>query len=104
MRISEAIGDKKDLDVKFGTAVLHIQYTPTNYTIAEMEDAVAHREDPRRLIGLIQTLVKAWDLEDDDGVPIDLADGEAIRTKVGSIVLTGIVKAVKEDSVPSGEA
>jgi len=127
MRIEEAVAEAKDLDVKFGQAVLHIRYRPANYTIAEMEAAESDKTSPARLVKLIQDMVVAWDLTraetvpalhengepvivdgeplmvDGGEVPIDVGDAEQVRTYVTSTIISGIVKAIREDQ-QAGEA
>jgi hypothetical protein len=119
MRIDEAISDNKELDVQFPKAVLRILYRPANYTIAEME-AAENDKSPSRLVQMVQDLVIAWDLtrveeirvpvEGSDEValverevPIDLKDPEQIRLYVTNTIISGIVKAIREDQSP-GEA
>lgn len=127
MRIDEAIADSKELDVQFPKAVLHIVYRPANYTIAEMEAAEADKANPKRLVKMVQDLVEAWDLtrvekapaihENGDPVivdgepvmvekgevPVDLSNAEEIRLNVTNTIISGIVKAIREDQSP-GEA
>lgn len=104
MRISEAIASSKPLEVKFeGGGVLHIEYRPPAFTIAEMEEAGKDKDNPKRLISLLQGLITAWDLETNAGEPIDLADAEAIRVNVTGNIIMEIVRAVREDNAP-GEA
>jgi hypothetical protein len=102
MRISEAISEQKPLAVKFGASVLNIVYAPPSYTVAEMEEAQADKT-PARLIAMLQQIVTSWDLTDNDEVPIDLRDAEALRTKVGINIIGAIIKAVREDNQPGEE-
>lgn len=106
MKISEALGAEKPLAVEFDSgAILNITYKPPAYTIAEIEAAQeAANKDPKRIIEMVQTLVTSWDLTDDDGVLVSLASFEVLRTKVPSPVFGGIMRAIREDQNPSGEA
>lgn len=119
MRIDEALAETKELDVKFGTAVLHVVYQQSNYTIAEMEEMEGRRKERGYLVKMMQDLVKAWDLtralkddlgndiRDDDGkiveVPVDVTNPEDVRLYVTSPVIVGILRAIKEDQ-GAGEA
>jgi hypothetical protein len=103
MRLSEALGDIKDLDVTFdGGSVLHIQYRPPSWTPREIEAMQNDDKNIRRVVARIQGLVLAWDLTDNSGEPIDLASEEALMD-VPLPVYNKIIVAVREDNSP-GEA
>lgn len=76
MRISDAVSDSSPLDVHFPRgAVLHVEYQPSSYSIIELENLQRNAtKDPRRMLHAIRRLVLSWDLTDDDGVPIPLAE------------------------------
>jgi hypothetical protein len=77
-----------------------------------LEQAQADEKNADRLIDLIQQAVQGWDLTDvttgDSGeeieVPIRLDDREALKRLVPIPVFNAIVKAMREDQTPSGEA
>ena len=119
MRVDEALAERKPLDVKFGTAVLHIEYQQSNHTIAQMEEMEERKKEKGYLTQLMQDTVKAWDLTrplkndagkdvtDDAGkvveVPVDITNKDDVRLYVTSPVILGILRAVKEDQ-SAGEA
>jgi hypothetical protein len=103
MRISEAVAETSEVEVHFGPAVLHVQYRPSSFTMQELEDVDTDKSS-RRLIRMIQDMIVGWDLEDNEGEPINIQDAEAVRTKVPAHILTGIIKAVRRHQEPSGEA
>lgn len=119
MRIDEALGEVKPLAVKFGPAVLNIEYRPPSYTIEQLEAAKADAENPDRLVRMVQDLIVGWDLtrplRDDEGnvvlgdngasieVPVDVTNADDVRKYVTTTVINGITVAVREDNKP-GEA
>ena len=121
MRIDEALAESKPLAVKFGTAVLNIQYRPPSFTIAEMVEAEADKDNPERLVEMIQSLIQGWDLtrletvtagSGEGGetpvqiqreVPVDITNPDDVRKYVPSPIIYGIIKAVRADNDPSGE-
>jgi hypothetical protein len=118
MRIDEALAESKPLAVKFGAAVLNIQYRPPSFTIEEMVAADADKENPERLIEMLQSLIQGWDLtrlekvpydpETTAGpfereVPVDITNPEDVRKYVPNNIIMGIVRAVRADNDPSGE-
>jgi hypothetical protein len=103
MRISEALAEDKPLDVKFGTAVLHIRYRPPSYTLAQIEEAQADKGNPERLLSMLQSLITEWDLDDNAGERVPIDDAEAIRQNVPLSIYNKIVTAIKDDNAP-GEA
>jgi hypothetical protein len=116
VRIDEALAASKALDVQFGSSTLHIMYRPSNYTIAEMEEAESRRAEKGYLVKMIQDLVEAWDLTrvepilGDDGVqvgerevPVNVGSAEEVRQYVTRPIIVGILKAIREDG-EAGEA
>lgn len=122
MRIDEALSESKPLAVKFNGGVLNIEYRPPSYTIEEMVAADADKDNPERLIKMIQDLVVAWDLTRlakvaiapavgndftesivEQEVPVDVTNPEDVRRYVPQNIIMGIIKAVREDSNVSGE-
>ncbi len=122
MRIDEALGEIKPLAVKFGTAVLNVEYRIPSYTIEQMVLADSDKANPERLIPLIQDLVHGWDLtriakvavpasEENDfiesvrevEVPVDVTNPDDIRRFVPSPIIMGIVNAIRKDQEVSGE-
>ena len=116
MRIDEALGDVKPLEVKVGRGVLNIEYRPPAHTIAQMMEAQADKDNPERAVTMIQELVHAWDLTriekvilEPNGdpvereVPVDLTSRDEIKNYVPATIITAIVKAVRADNDVSGE-
>ena len=115
MKISEALSKARDIQVFFEAAVLNVTYRPVAYTYAEMESLTENdaslgklsKEERtsrlNRIIELIQRVVVAWDLEDENGVTIDPQNEESLRV-VPLNVFTEIMKAVQQDQRVSGEA
>lgn len=115
MRIDEALAESKPLAVKFGAAVLNIEYRPPSFTIEEMVAADADKENPERLISMLQSLIIGWDLtrletvDQENGesfqreVPVDITNPDDVRKYVPNNIIMGIVKAVRMDNDPSGE-
>lgn len=119
MRIDEALAESKSLDVKFGTAVLHVEYRPPSYTIEEMVAADADKENPERLVKMIQDVVIGWDLTrfetvivpGDHGeeiptereVPVDITNANDVRKYVPNTIIMGIVRAIRKDNEVSGD-
>lgn len=102
MRLSQATGDPKPLDVKFGTAVLHIDYLPMNFTIAELEKMQAEKS-VSTVVDQILRVVKQWDLTDEHDKLIPLEAGP-MKEQVGMNVYSRILEAIREDSMPSDPA
>lgn len=73
MRISDAFGEAKPLDVHYPTgAVLHVFYAPATYSVVELERIQQSEKEPRRILRAVRRLVTSWDLTDNDGAPIGL--------------------------------
>jgi hypothetical protein len=117
MRIDEALAESKPLAVKFKSAVLNIEYRPPAYTIEEMVTAEADKDNPERLVKMIQDIVLGWDLTRiekyfsgevgseplEREIPVDVTSADDIRKYVPSPIIMGIIKAIREDNDPSGE-
>lgn len=120
MLISEANASSKPLDVTFDSgSVLHIEYLPPSYTIEQIERAQADKNNPSRIIELVREIVLTWDLavekrneaneivHDDGGRPIEeivsLDDTDALK-RIPIHIFNTIIRTVREDNTPSGEA
>lgn len=116
MRIDEALGEIKPLEVKIGRGVLNVEYRPPAHTIAQMMEAQANKDDPERAITMIQELIHAWDLTriekvvvEPNGdpvereVPVDPSNRDDIKYFVPDVIITAIVKAIRADNDVSGE-
>ena len=115
MRIDEALGESKPLAVKFGRGVLNVEYRPPNYTIEQMVAAQQDKDDPERLITMLQDIVVGWDLTRveqwvnevgetvEREIPVDITNRDDVFKYVPSPIIMGIVKAVREDNDVSGE-
>lgn len=116
MRIDEAIAETKSIQVHFGSAVLNVEYRPPAYTIAEMTEAEADKDNPERLVQMIQRIVIGWDLTrsvkrvlEPNGdpveveVPVDITNPEDVRLYVPTTIIMGIVRAIRADNDPQGE-
>jgi len=101
MRLSDTLGDPRDLAVKVGRGELHVKYMPLNYTPAQIDDlnkrdGETDAERIRRVSQMVNELVVEWDLTFDDETPVPL-DVESIHNNVGIHTLTTIIKAVQTD-------
>jgi D-alanyl-D-alanine dipeptidase len=118
MRIDEALAESKPLAVKFGAVVLNIEYRPPSYTIEQMMEAQGDKENPERLIEMLQDLIVGWDLtriekvpydpETTAGphereVPVDVTNADDVRKYVKMNIIMGIIKAIREDNEVKGE-
>lgn len=121
MRIDEAQAESKPLAVQFGSATLNIEYRPPAYTIEEMVAADADKENPERLVRMLQDLVVGWDLTRiekveagsgeggltkvliDREVPVDITNAEDVRKYVKNNIIMGIIRAVRKDNDVSGD-
>jgi hypothetical protein len=120
MRISEALSEAVDVGVPFANGViLNVTYRPMSYTIAELDKLAAEavreegesdeafkerrKKSTERVIDMLQNILVAWDLTDNDEVVIDFMNREEMRTKVPLNVYTGILNAVRK-AQSSGEA
>jgi hypothetical protein len=125
MRISEALSGESPLAVHFpGGAVLNIVYRPAAYTVAELEEIQAEKNNVGRILDAIRRIVKSWDLTDDAGnaVPLekprmatlvvtDMESGEVTRSDppddplrhIPTPIYKEILRAVNDDQDP-GEA
>lgn len=116
MRIDEALAESKPLAVKFGNAVLNIEYRAASYTVEQMQAAKADKDNPERMIDMLQDLIVGWDLTrlanggtDENGnenlveVPVDVTNRDDVRKYVKSNIIMGIVRAIREDNDVSGE-
>lgn len=74
MRISDIQKEELPLAVQFpGGQVLNIVYTPSTYTVAELEEIQRHERDIKRILRSVRRLLVRWDLENDQG-PIPLQE------------------------------
>jgi hypothetical protein len=117
MRIDEALAESKPLAVKFSGAVLNIEYRPPAYTIRQMTEAAADKDNPEALVRMLQDIVIGWDLtriekyfSGDIGseplereVPVDVTNPDDVRDYVPNNIIMGIIKAIRQDNDPSGE-
>lgn len=119
MRVSEALEDFKPLAIKFGSAVLNVEYRPPSWTITQLEQtkAAATDENFDRLAGMLMEVVRAWDLTriekvPDDRtesgfiereVPIDITVHQEVKDHVPLSLINRIIKAIQEDNA-AGEA
>lgn len=111
MRIDEAVSDVKPLDVKFGPAALHIEYSPPAFTLNELSANKENKDDPDRVVAMIQRIIKAWDLtrvvKADDGqeieVLVDLRNAAELKEYVPITIWNKITTAIREDN-SAGEA
>ena len=121
MRIDEALAESKPLAVRFGQSELKIEYRPPSYTIDEMVAADADKENPERLVKMLQDLIVGWDLTRiekveagsgeggekkvliDREVPVDITSAEDVRKYVPNTIIMGIIKAIRADNDVSGE-
>lgn len=118
MRIDEALGESKPLKVTFPSGgVLAVQYRPPAYTIDEMIAADADKENPERLVKMLQDLIEGWDLTriektpDDRAVggyierevPVDITKAEDVRKYVPNTIIMAIIRAIRADNDVSGE-
>jgi hypothetical protein len=117
LRIDEALAESKPLAVRFGQGELKIEYRPPSYTIDEMVAADADKENPERLVKMLQDLIVGWDLTriektpDDRAVggfiereiPVDITSAEDVRKYVPNNIIMGIIKAIRADNDVSGE-
>lgn len=101
MKMSEASDAPKDLDVPFGSAVLHITYKPVDYTPREMEQA-QESQDIKHVVGMIERTVLSWDLTDDDENPIPLEADALMDVKLN--IFHGIFAAIAKDAAPDPQA
>lgn len=106
MRISQAKSKAVDLEVVFEEGSLQIVYRPISYSLNELDEMQAEStktggtQDERkarmvRIATLISRMIVSWDLEDDNGEPIDPTNIDALQD-VPSNIFTEIIMAVKE--------
>lgn len=105
MKISEALGERVDLAVAFpGGSVLNVVYTPSTYTVAELEELQSVERDATRVLASIRRLIVDWDLTDDSGAVIPLTEpteGEDDPLRhVPTSIFARIFRAVNEDQGP----
>jgi hypothetical protein len=127
MKISEALKERKDLTIPFGSgAVLQVTYQPSSVTIADIEALKADR-DIKRVAEQIRQQVLQWDLTDDYDRIIPLAppqpriitqDGDPIEPGAPTVtepqkdplhevpihILSKILIAIQTDQRPDPEA
>lgn len=105
MKISEARGNPKTLDVPIGSGVLSVTYLPAQYTVADLEEIQgrSEKERIRAVTELVVATITAWDLQDDDGVDVAL-DADVIRVVVPVHILVKVLEAVQKETAPSAEA
>jgi hypothetical protein len=118
MRIDEALAESKPLAVKFSGAVLNIEYRPPAYTIRQMTEAAADKDNPEALVKMLQDIIVGWDLTRiekvpydaettaaafEREVPVDVTNPDDVRDYVPNNIIMGIIKAIREDNDPSGE-
>lgn len=117
MRIDEALAESKPLKITFPSGgVLTVEYRPPSYTIDEMVAAEADKDDPKRLIRMLQDLIQGWDLTriekvilEPNGdpiereVPVDITDPEQVSKYVPSPIIMAIIRAIRADNDVSGE-
>lgn len=117
MRIDEALAESKPLKVTFPSGgVLAVQYRPPAYTIDEMIAADADKDNPERLVKMLQDLIEGWDLTriekvilEPNGdpiereVPVDITDAEQVRKFVPNTIIMAIIRAIRADNDVSGE-
>lgn len=124
MRISDALGEESPLAIHFPHGVLNIVYRPAAYTVAELEEIQAEKNNIGRVVEAIRRVVKSWDLTDDDGNPVPLEkpvqailvvtdpeSGEVTKSEppqdplrhIPTPIFKEILKAVNADQEP-GEA
>lgn len=122
MRIDEALADAKPLAVKFGSAVLNVEYRPPQWTISQLAkvktSAKAESDDSfDQLATMLMEVVIGWDLtrpmkvpdEAAEGgfilteIPVDVTNVQDVKDYVPLSVINRIIKAVQEDNA-AGEA
>lgn len=128
MRISDALKERRDIDVTFGTSVLHVTYQPSTVTIADIE-ALKADKDIKSVARQVRQQVIQWDLTDDYDrlVPLDppqpriiTQDGAAVEAEAGAPevteprtdplhdvpihILTKVLIAIQTDQRPDPEA
>lgn len=120
MRVSEALSEAVDIIVPFANDVkLNVTYRPMSYTIAELDklaaEAVKREEETEeefkerrkkaneRIIDMLQNVLVAWDLTDNNDVVLDFSSREVMRESVPLNVMTGILHAIRKNQ-SSGEA
>jgi len=106
MRVSQAKSKAVDLEVVFEEGTLQVSYRPISYSLNELDEMQAESvktggtQDERkarmlRITTMISRMVVSWDLEDDNGEPIDPTNIEALQN-IPSNIFTEIIQAVKE--------
>jgi hypothetical protein len=120
MRISDALSEAVDIVVPFANgAKLNVTYRPVSYTIEQLdklaEETVRRegetdeefkerrRKATERIIDMVQNVLVAWDLTDNNEVVIDFNSREEMRTQVPLNVMTGILAEIRKTQ-SSGEA
>jgi len=106
MRISQAKSKAVELEVEFDEGSLNIVYRPISYSLNELDEMQAESvktggtKDERkarmsRIATMISKMIVSWDLEGDNGEPIDPTDISALQD-IPSNIFTEIIMAVKE--------
>lgn len=105
MRIDQAFGQIKSLDVAFPEDTLHVTYKPMEFTPAELEviTAAEVEERPRQLVELFLRCVQTWDLTDLDDAPVPL-EYEVLHQKVPVSLLSKVFTEIQKASAPDPKA
>jgi len=106
VKLREALGAAKPLDIKIGDGVLHVTYVPAEYTAAELEEIVAGDATAKivSIVNLVCQHIKAWDLEYNDRDEVIPLDPDVVRVEVPVTILTTVLKAVQKETQPDPEA
>jgi hypothetical protein len=99
MRISGALAKARPLRVQFEDDYLNLTYRPASYTVRqlqEIQDEESKRTDPARVVEMIQKMVVDWDLTEDDGVKVDLANTERLKD-IPTPIFMAILREARED-------